>query len=130
MLLGAEIAAFVVGIIALVKGKVSLSRKRVISGAGARWIGAVLVLPIPLAFVAAFVAGVIVAISAAGRQQRLQPNDLWTLGVTIELIVFALCVGAAILIGALGRKEPGLARPFSNEETRPASEKEAIPFRD
>jgi len=117
MVLGAEIAALVIGIIALVKGKISLTRKWVVTGARARWIGALLILPIPLAFVVAFAPGLVVAISAAGRQQRLDPHDLWTMGVIIELSVFALCAGVAILIGALARKEPDFLRPLSKEET-------------
>ena len=47
-----ELALFVPGLIALVIGKVPLTRRRAVHGSAARLVGAILLVPLPLYFVA------------------------------------------------------------------------------
>jgi len=57
MVLGVEIALLVIGIIALVRGKLSLSKRKVIVGSRARILGAIAVLPLPVAFMTGWASG-------------------------------------------------------------------------
>jgi len=101
MLLIAEIVCLVMGIMALARGKIALSARRVVTGARARWIGAVLILPLPLAFVV----GVVMALSNTVEGRRFDAADFWLSGVAIEVSILGLCGIAAVLCGVLGPKQ-------------------------
>jgi hypothetical protein len=58
MLLLIEIALLVMGIIALVRGEITLSKRKVVTGAPARLIGLLAMAPLPIAFAIGFVHGV------------------------------------------------------------------------
>src|SRR2546422_7657003 len=105
MLLVAEIAALAMGIVGVSTGKITLSRKRVITGPAARWIGVMLILPLPVALVAGLVVGVLMEAAGAVRNQAAMANDLWLMGFIIELSIFAVCVVIATLIGASAKTE-------------------------
>jgi hypothetical protein len=57
MILGAEIGLLVYGIIVLIRGKYNLGTGKIITGSRARMLGAVCLVPIPLAMAAGFVLG-------------------------------------------------------------------------
>lgn len=102
MILGAEIGLFVMGIIALVKGKLTLSKTRVVYGTPARLLAIIAFLPIPLAFAAGMVYGVVLA--AQGRE--VTPDAVGLTLVGIEVAILVLCVVAMYGIGwAIARPE-------------------------
>ena len=55
MILGIEIALIVVGILALARGRMTLSKTKVVVGAPARLLGLLALTPLPLAFMIGFV---------------------------------------------------------------------------
>jgi hypothetical protein len=69
----AEIAMFVFGIVTLVKGTFQVSRQRVVTGARAYLIGAILVSVLPLVVVIGLVAGVVLTMQNGGPPN---PNQL------------------------------------------------------
>ena len=50
MLIVVEIGMLIFGIYALVTGKMPLNGKNIVRGAAARWLGALALVPLPLAF--------------------------------------------------------------------------------
>ncbi len=100
MILGIEIALLVMGFAALVTGKLTLSKGRVVYGAAARWLGAVALLPVPLAFCG----GLLVAMAMAANGQPLTEESLrWPLtGVEAAAVVLCLVViygvGSAVAV--------------------------------
>lgn len=59
---------FVMGIIALTKGEIQLSKKQKIRGAPARLIGLLLMIPLPASFGTGFVYGIVMTM----RQQEIR----------------------------------------------------------
>jgi hypothetical protein len=57
MILGAEIGLLVYGIIVLIRGRYSLGKGKTVTGFRARLLGAICLVPIPLAMAAGFVIG-------------------------------------------------------------------------
>src|SRR6516162_859822 len=80
------------GIVALIKGKFSLTRGRVVEGVPARIIGLVLCLPFPLGFVIGLALGI--GAAAAGRQ--IDPMSVMPLDLGLTLGCLVLAVGIAI----------------------------------
>jgi hypothetical protein len=66
MILGMEIAMFVIGIMALVRGKLKLGKNKEVTGTPARLLGLIGFVPIPLAIVLNIVA--IVVLVAGGHR--------------------------------------------------------------
>ena len=62
MILGAEIGMIVMGIMALVKGQMVLTKKRIVYGAPARFLAIITFLPLPTSFV---IATIVAAVSVA-----------------------------------------------------------------
>ena len=79
MVLSLEIGLIVVGLIALVTGKVKLGKNRVATGIPARIAGAFFLLPFPVAFAIGFAIG----LSQASQGKRVDTED-WKL--TLSLI--------------------------------------------
>lgn len=97
-----ELCLLVLGIITLVTGKINVSKDKMIVGAPARWIGAVLLLPLPLAFLVGFVWGMMIA--AQGRMP--DPKELRTIGAVIEIGIFGLCMVVCLIIALSSQKVP------------------------
>lgn len=95
MILGAEIGMIIMGIIALVKGQMTLTKKRIVYGAPARFLAIITFLPIPTAFV---IATTVAAISVAKGQNVTQESFKWT-GAGIEAVVVIFYI---ILLYAIG----------------------------
>ena len=95
MILGAEIGLFVMGVIALVKGKLTLSKTRVVYGTPARLLAIIAFLPLPLAFSAGVVYGVILA--AQGREVTIDSVGPTMIGIEVAILV--ACIAAMYGIG-------------------------------
>jgi hypothetical protein len=90
-----EICLFVLGIIGIAKGTVSLTRTRVVSGTPARVIGGIFLLPLPAYILANVIAGV--AIWGGDGQ----PDPQTALGVgLVSLVALGLTV-LAIVVGTV-----------------------------
>jgi hypothetical protein len=87
-----EIVMLIFGIIALVRGKFSLTRKRIVEGVPARIIGVFLILPLPLSLIAglAFGAGFL----AVGKP--VEGKELETIGRIVEFAIVAVCFLTAL----------------------------------
>lgn len=92
----AQIATFVLGIIALVKGEVKLTGSNVVHGPRARVIGVLLLLPLTLALGIGFIVGLV-----AGARGQADVKELQSTFVIIEVTSFVLPMGVALLLSFL-----------------------------
>jgi hypothetical protein len=111
MILGMEIGMLAVGLYALVTGKFPVTRNRAVYGAGARFLGLLSLMPLPLAFFAGVVVGTYQVVN--GRSPT-DPSLRWTL-IAIEAGVVVLC---ALVVYGLGFL-------MTNSPRRPAYYREA-----
>src|SRR5688572_203052 len=88
MLFGLEIAMLIIGVITLIRGQISLSKTRHVTGKPARLAGLIFALPLPLAYVVGAIFGGV----AVSREQ-----DAQSIIGTIQLIEWGLVIGAIIL---------------------------------
>jgi hypothetical protein len=107
MILGLEIGMLIVGIIALARGKFSLTKKQVVEGATARVVGFVLILPLPLAFAAGFV----ISFGQAAQGKQVQLEDLKGTLTMVELGIVAACLIVAVAITLVSAQAPASKRP-------------------
>jgi hypothetical protein len=121
-----EVCLLVLGIITLVKGQINISKDKMVVGVPARWIGAVLLLPLPLSLAVGFGWGIILA--AQGRIP--DRKELQTTGAIIEISIFAVCILAAVIIAAASEKVP-VVKPEKRRERveEEYEEEEAYPVR-
>jgi hypothetical protein len=116
----AEIGMLIFGIIALVTGKFSLTRSRVVQGTAARIVGAVLVLPLPLGLLVGVVMGVGLGINAAKQgKQGLDQAELAKLQPKITIIegsLIAVCFFTALGIALATAKPPKKKRRRRDED--------------
>jgi hypothetical protein len=95
MILGIEIAMLVIGLLALVRGKMTVTGSRVVVGVPARLLGALALTPLPAAFVA--VIGYVALNAPADPEQFAQDKKL-----TIMAIEAAIVIGIAVLVFGIG----------------------------
>lgn len=88
-----EVCMLIFGIIALVRGNFTLTRNKVVTGAPARIIGVILILPLPLALLAGLLIGVYF-----GMQGR-RPQDIQSIAIPVELGIILGCMLLAVVIG-------------------------------
>jgi hypothetical protein len=122
--LAIEIIMFVLGVIGVVKGKVSLTRTRVAIGTPARFAGALLLIPLPVYIVANIVAGIAIFGQAA---QPANPALEATAGVVslIAAAVSVACFLVAIIVCAV------TAKPLSQRKAQALSiEKQDLDYFD
>jgi hypothetical protein len=107
------ILLLVVGVIVLVKGEVKLTRTRVARGGPAYVVGALLALPLPLAFGIGLVYGVMMG----ARNQPIDPKALQAKFAPIELGIDIACLLGAVIIAAVTAKPVGRrpAAPVDDE---------------
>lgn len=103
MILGMEVGMLVMGLYALVTGRMPLSNERVVRGAAARWLGLVSLLPVPLAFCGGLVAAVVMV----SRGQDLMDESVKWLFVAIEAGTVLLCAIFVGTVGAAVARKPG-----------------------
>jgi hypothetical protein len=119
----AEIGMLVFGIIALVKGKFSLTRSRVVHKVPARIIGVILVLPLIIGQGVSF-AVIFIDISkeaARGKQMTFQEGfqegeKLSGPLVLVNGIVTGVCMGAALVIALATARPPKKRRRIAEDE--------------
>lgn len=125
MILGIEIAMLIAGVMALATGKFRLGNERVVHPGAARVAGLVLLLPLPLALVFGFVAGLTQA--AAGR--RFDPKEWQGTLMVAELGLTVVCAALAFSIALLGssrRREPSEDSRRLEPPTMPRGAEEPI----
>src|SRR5690348_12597804 len=95
MILGIEIAMIVVGILALVRGKMTVTGNKVVIGLPARLLGLLALTPLPVVFVA--VIGYI-ALNAPADPEQFAQDKKWTI-TAIEAVIV---IGIAVLVFGIG----------------------------
>jgi WD40 repeat protein len=90
MVLGMAIGLIVVGLFALITGKLKLSKDRTLTGAGVRVAGVIFLLPFPIQFCIGFIVG----FATASQGKPFDPKE-WEL--TFSLVLLALCIVCALL---------------------------------
>ena len=98
-----EIIMFVLGVIGVAKGRVSLTRTRVAIGPPARIAGALLLIPLPVYIMANVIAGVAI-IGGGGAQPNLALQTTAGVVSLISLAVSLGCLIAAIIVCAVTAK--------------------------
>lgn len=94
MICGLEIGLAIFGLIALVRGKMTLSKTKVVVGVPARLIGLLALTPLPIAFAVGFVYAIV---NGADAERMAKDNQL-----TLGLIEAGIVIGVAILVFAIG----------------------------
>jgi hypothetical protein len=97
-----EVCLLILGIITLVKGQINVSKDKMIVGAPARWIGAILLLPLPVAFLVGFFWAMMIV--AQGRNP--DPKEMQPAAAIIEIGIFGVCMLAVFLIATASEKVP------------------------
>jgi hypothetical protein len=93
---GIDVLMLIVGVMALIKGRIPLPRKRAVAGAWGRLIGAILVLPIPLTFLASFT--MLLWMAAAGKplEVRALPTPVLVIHAACTFICLAIAMVATL----------------------------------
>jgi hypothetical protein len=106
VILGAEIGLLVFAIFTLVRGKLVLTKNRIVTGVPARLLALIGFLPLPLSLVLGFAIGVFLV----GRGQPVEQTHLKIIGAVVELGVLVFCIAALYGIGLMIAKPPEPAR--------------------
>src|SRR5258708_33196285 len=94
MILGAEIGMIVMGIMALVKGQMVLTKRKIVYGAPARFLAIITFLPLPTSFV---IATIVAAVSVAKGQNVTEESFRWTgAGIEAAVVVFYIVILYAV----------------------------------
>jgi hypothetical protein len=121
VILGAEIGLMVFAIISLVRGKLVLTKNRVVTGVPARLLALIGFLPLPVSLVIGLALGAVLV----ARGQPIDQSRVRIIGGVVELGIIVLCVAAIYGIGFMIAKppEPERRRPRrldeEDEETLP-----------
>jgi hypothetical protein len=111
MILGVEIAMLVVGLLAIFRGRMTISKNKVVTGIAARLLGLVALTPLPVAFATI---ALYVAVSGPGDPERfVEDNKL-----TIMLIEAGVVIGIAIVVFGMGAAigHPPEPKPEDDDE--------------
>lgn len=100
MVLIGEIVLLVVGIMALVKGKLTLSKKHVLYGTPARLVGLIGMAPLPLSFAGGMAIGIYYA--AQGK-----PFDVGTHYGKLALMEIGILISCVVAMYAIGARFAG-----------------------
>ncbi|MCI0375971.1 MAG: hypothetical protein L0215_00035 [Gemmataceae bacterium] len=110
-------AMLVMGVVALVNGRIKLSPRRSVEGRPARWIGAILLVPVPLALVVS-ISG-IVALVTQDPNRLVVLIPFWLALVNYALLAAAVIIGVVIALFT--------SKPTGKAAGPVASEAEASP---
>jgi hypothetical protein len=99
-----ELIMFVLGVIGIVKGKVSLTRTRVAIGAPARWAGAVMLIPLPVGIVAETLMGLALFGNISQKNEDPKLAIIGSGAYVIEIAVTMLCFLVSLGICAITAK--------------------------
>jgi len=111
MILGMEIAMLVIGFLALVRGKLTITPTKVVEGAPARLLGMLAMTPLPLALAAGIA---IAVVQGPADPEKFAEDNRWTL-IAIEA---GIVIGIAILvfgIGSMVAVDPTRKRPSEED---------------
>jgi hypothetical protein len=123
----AEICALIGGIIAVVTGKFTLTRNKVVRGAPARIVGVLLMVPLPVAIFFSIV--VLGALLVRGGFDPTNPTNV-PIGLRlIEPAIFVIFFTAALIIAAVHAEPPEPKRRRVREDEEDDEEEEARPRR-
>jgi hypothetical protein len=113
MIIGAEVALLIIGLYALIAGKLPTNNKarHVVQGWPARVIGIICLLPIPLAFLVCM--GVAMLLVAQG--QVVTPDSFFWVGTAIEGSMIVLCL---VVVAVLSHVYRTPVEPPQSEEGR------------
>jgi hypothetical protein len=112
MCLVLEIGMLIFGLIALITGKFSVSRNKVVRGAPARVVGGIMLLPLPLALLSVVAVGL-----ALGLKGDLQEMEKHRMTFTIvEAAIVLICFIAAMVVGAIYAGPPDRPRRRRRDE--------------
>lgn len=95
MILGAEIALIIYGILAMFRGKFSIGKGRDVTGNKARLLGFICLIPLPLSFLFGLFIGLLSVILYGNS-----PTNIW-LYTGIELIIL---LAVAVVVSVLGKE--------------------------
>jgi len=98
------IILMILGVVTLIRGKVNFSKSRVVTGAPAYLIGALLIAPFPTGFLIGVVMGAQHAAGGGGNLQALQRQAIF-----LDVGLYVVCIGAAVIVGAAAAKPPKTA---------------------
>ena len=107
MILGAEIGMLIFGLLALIRGKLTLTKKRVIQGPMARVLAIIAMLPMPISLGI----GVIVGFAMAAQGKQFDPNEMRGTFALVELGVIVACLVAIYAIGWSWAESPDQQLP-------------------
>jgi phage FluMu protein Com len=97
MILGAEIGLIIFGIYALITGKLTLSKNRIVRGTAARLLAVIALLPLPLSLAVIFTVGMVVV----SRGGTFDPSE-GSARLKFSLIEAGIVVGCLIAVYAIG----------------------------
>ena len=100
MILVLEIVMAVMGIKALVTGKLQMTGSKVVAGGAARVLGVILLTPVPIAAVAYIV--IVFAAAPANPEQYAEDNKLM-LALVEAAVVIGILILVAVLCSMLGK---------------------------
>jgi hypothetical protein len=105
MILGMEIGLAIFGLIALVKGKMTVSKNKVVVGVPARLLGLLALIPLPAALL-------FVLLYVASQGGQINDDDKWTVTgieagtvILIAILVFAIAAAVGITPEEVKRRE-------------------------
>jgi hypothetical protein len=110
-----EIAMLVIGIMALVTGKLTFSQNKVVRGATARIAGAILMIPLPLMFGI----GLIIGLQAGLQGQQVDQQKLQSQLTPIEIGVTITCLILGLGIAVMGAEPPRRRDDFDDYHDDP-----------
>lgn len=114
MILGAEIGMLIFGLVALVRGKLTLTKTRIVRGPMARVLGIVAMLPLPLSIGV----GVLIGFAMAVQHRRFVPDEWHGTFAIVEGGIIVACLVVVYALGWSFAETPISAVP----EARPADE--------
>jgi uncharacterized membrane protein len=114
MIIGAEVAMIVLGLYILFKGKTvpGKNAKYVVQGWPARFMGIIMLMPIPISFSICFVLGVLWTVQGKNVQD---PSFRWA-ATAIELSVLVICFVAIAIISRFYRIPVEVAQQAAEPE--------------
>jgi hypothetical protein len=122
-----QIAMLVMGVIAIVKGQIKLSPRRVVDGVPARVIGVVLIMPLPLALFLGFVVGFGLAAQGKNVDRNtmliVSPIDI---GVVVLALVISLIIGLATSHPVEKRRRREEYDDYDDDDERPRRRRRRI----
>jgi hypothetical protein len=105
MILGAEIALLILGLVAIFRGKLTLTKARVVEGTPARLLGLLGLAPIPVTIALCFAIGVV-----QGATGTFDQGAFKTTAIIVEGCVLLVCIVLLYTIGFAFAGLPGSKR--------------------